>query len=638
MLVFQALYACAQASEDSIYRHEEVVIEVNRSKQFTSGNTIQSIEPAIIRSFHSANLGDLLSQHSQIFIKSSGPGNLATVSARGSNAHHTPVLWNGFNIQSPTLGQIDFSLFPVFFADEVDVQYGGAGSLFGSGAVGGVIHMNNRAKFNSGVQAGIGGSYGSFGTLTQSASFKISRKKVISSVKLFNTSAKNNFPFTNDALFGRPESIQTNAKVKQTGLLWENHLAIKENQQINLRIWLQENYRQIPPLMTNNISVATLSSDFYRITSEWKRSGNRTTWFARTGIFHDILIYNDDLSHQFSKTRYTTSVSEAEVNIRTRKRGLLNVGINNTYHTARSHGYPGGPHQNRAAYFTSYKMKNRTDTWKGIFSLRQEMAEGKLVPFTPSAGFEGLLLQRLSLKGNVSRNYRLPTFNDLYWEHGGNKNLTAESGWSEELTLTFQPKALFFSENKIQTTVYNSNLHNMIMWVPPGIYVTDTNSFWTSRNIQAVWSRGLEATFKATKKIRDFNFRISAMYNYVVSTNQKSKSPNDYSVGKQLIYVPVYSAQGNFTVSYKKNHLSYVHTYTGNRFTSTDNSTIIHGYQLGNLTLNGNLSLGKTMIDLYLKINNIWDTSYQVVLWQAMPGRNFQTGVSLMFLNPETKN
>src|SRR5690606_28360668 len=100
--------ACAQASEDSIYRHEEVVIEVNRSKQFTSGNKIQSIEPAIIRSFHSANLGDLLSQHSQIFIKSSGPGNLATVSARGSNAHHTPVLWNAFNILSPTRGQLNF--------------------------------------------------------------------------------------------------------------------------------------------------------------------------------------------------------------------------------------------------------------------------------------------------------------------------------------------------------------------------------------------------------------------------------------------------------------------------------------------------------------------------------------------------
>ncbi len=65
---------------------------------------------------------------------------------------HTAILWNGFNIQNAMLGQTDLSLLPAVFFDEVEIEYGGSSAVWGSGAVAGSIHLNNRAGFGRGLK------------------------------------------------------------------------------------------------------------------------------------------------------------------------------------------------------------------------------------------------------------------------------------------------------------------------------------------------------------------------------------------------------------------------------------------------------------------------------------------------------
>ena len=74
-----------------------------------------------------ADLSAILSQHSSIFIKSYGNGTLATPSFRGTSAQHTQVEWNGINLNSPMLGQMDFSQVPVAQFDGLEILYGAAG-------------------------------------------------------------------------------------------------------------------------------------------------------------------------------------------------------------------------------------------------------------------------------------------------------------------------------------------------------------------------------------------------------------------------------------------------------------------------------------------------------------------------------
>ena len=88
-------------------------------------------------------MAEVLQENTPIYIRNYGSGGLATASFRGSNAYHTPVIWNGINIQNPMNGQIDFSAIPVFLSDEISLQYGGNGGVWGSGAMAGLLFINS---------------------------------------------------------------------------------------------------------------------------------------------------------------------------------------------------------------------------------------------------------------------------------------------------------------------------------------------------------------------------------------------------------------------------------------------------------------------------------------------------------------
>jgi vitamin B12 transporter len=89
------------------------------------------------------NLGDLLSKSSAIYIKSYGLGALATPSVRGTGASQTQVFWNGININSPTLGQSDLSIFPLIFINKAQLHLGSTGTVDGSGGIGGSIRLDS---------------------------------------------------------------------------------------------------------------------------------------------------------------------------------------------------------------------------------------------------------------------------------------------------------------------------------------------------------------------------------------------------------------------------------------------------------------------------------------------------------------
>ena len=92
------------------------------------------------------SFAELLTKHSSIFVKTYGQGSTATVSFRGTAASHTQVLWNGVNINNPMLGQVDFSLIPVWFVDQTELYHGGSSLQDGSGALGGEVSLSSRPR------------------------------------------------------------------------------------------------------------------------------------------------------------------------------------------------------------------------------------------------------------------------------------------------------------------------------------------------------------------------------------------------------------------------------------------------------------------------------------------------------------
>lgn len=621
LLIF---FGYGQVSVDSINYLPVVEVSSSRLTKFSSGNKNETLDSTLLNRYSTCNLADLLSNESQVFIKSYGLGSLATTSFRGAGANHTAVLWNGFNIQSPMNGLLDMSLVPVYFVNDVKLQYGGAGALWGSGAVGGTIHLNNTATFNKGFSVMANASYGSFSDKQGQVSVDISKKRFSTSIKLFEHDAKNNFPFINTSQYGKPEQKQSNAELKQYGLLLENNFKVNDRQKLNTRFWYQNSDRNIPPSMTQNINVSNQKDELFRVTSEWERIGDKLQFLLRSAYFDENLFYSDWLIGLRSKSRTQVLITEAENRFSITKYDLLNIGINNTYSKALTDNYLGVPEQNRFAVFASYKIHSMKNTWSSVVSARQEFINAQAVPFTTSLGLEGSLSKYFSIKSNFAQHYRIPTFNDMYWAQGGNPLLKPEKGWSEEASLMYKHIYKAFSW-ELGATAFNRNIDNWIIWLP------NQYGIWTPENMLKVWSRGMEYKLKLDYSSDNFNVQLSGMYNYILSTNQKVVAGNQTSLNKQLIYVPIQNGQANATISYRGASLSYTQIYTGYRYTLSDNSEYLKPYTIGNLNIAQLFSFKTFKLKVCAQFNNVWKETYQVLAYRAMPLFNYQLGLTCYF-------
>ena len=73
--------------------------------------------------------------------QSGGPGGNTSVFMRGGNSSHTLVMIDGVQVNSPTNGLFDFADLTVDNIDRIEVIRGPQSTLYGSDAIGGVIHI-----------------------------------------------------------------------------------------------------------------------------------------------------------------------------------------------------------------------------------------------------------------------------------------------------------------------------------------------------------------------------------------------------------------------------------------------------------------------------------------------------------------
>ncbi|MCW5920641.1 MAG: Plug domain-containing protein, partial [Bacteroidetes bacterium] len=124
-LLFISFLICTNIQAQTDTFHIKVVnIEALRQQDATPGIKFENIDSISLKQFNTESLSDLLSAESGVIIKNYGPGSLASSTIRGGNANQTAVIWNGFNINNPMLGQTDLSVIPEFFADKISMQYG----------------------------------------------------------------------------------------------------------------------------------------------------------------------------------------------------------------------------------------------------------------------------------------------------------------------------------------------------------------------------------------------------------------------------------------------------------------------------------------------------------------------------------
>lgn len=605
----------------------EVTITSIKPKQFSPIKKTQIFDSITSRNFIQQNIADILSVNSPVFIKNYGPGNLSSAAFRGGNASQSPVLWNGFNIQNPMLGQNDFSQLPVFIFDKVGIEYGGSAATWGSGAMGGSIHLNNKSEFDKGFSTLLNLGLGSYQNKKLNSGIRYSNKKMSSNTKVYFNEALNDFDYKDSTL-----KKQLHANYLLKGFLQELSLLPIKNQTLHVKAWYHQGFRNLPPTRGNKSSKASQEDENLKLTADWNYTNNKFTPSVRAAYFIDQLNYTDSIADIYSKSKTKTFIAEADAKYLIGKIHQVYAGYNFTNYLAQTNNYiHNNPQLTKQAVLLGYQLNLLNGKLLYELHLRKEFSDAFEIPYTGSSGLYYKALKNLKLKLNAAKIYRLPSLNDLYWANGGNPNLKPEDGITYEGGFEFKHA---MNDFLLQTemTYFNKTINNWISWVPgPGGNPTPIN-------LAKVFSRGTETSSFISYYKKSILCKLGFNSTYVLSNVIHSNLANDASVNKQLIYTPRYNYGGSFILAYEQFSLAYYHNYIGYRFTSSDNNSWLQPYQVANFKMSYTFNIKYLNATTAIHVNNLFNTDYKIIDQRPMPLRNYEFGLTLQYHKPKTKN
>ncbi|WP_170865177.1 TonB-dependent receptor [Hymenobacter psychrotolerans] len=607
-------------SIDSVQALPAVRVQATPTASFATGSRMLTLDSAALAPFRTAMLAEALAARTPLYLKNYGPGQLSSITVRGTSAQHTAVLWNGFNIMLPTLGQNDFSLLPVSGNTAVSIQPGPAGGLYGSGAVGGTVLLSSRVRWGAGLQAAAQADAGSFGLRAGSVEGSFSNQKVALRTSLTYRQAQNDFHYD---VPGGGRQRQTNAALWQGSIAQDFRWRVGQAGQLQAAMWLTDSDRQIQPSIGTANDHARQRDQSRRLLLGYEHSTARHESAVRVAWFEDILNYSTDQFRNDSRVR--TSQIQGSHTLHFSPTTSLRIGAEAQHFGVRMNDYGGRVSEER---FAGFALLNYAP-WPRLRlsgTLRQALLPGRRSPLKPVLGAEwqavAAATHTVLLKANAARGYRAPTLNERYYQPGGDPNLLPESSFGQELGVqhTWSPAAKPALSVQTEVTGYHQLVDNWVMWWPkPG------QSFVSPRNLRQVRTQGLEASSELSWSTTAYSLKARASYAYTRAYKTRDDADGMPLSRRQLFYLPQHTANTTLEGSWRQWQGTTALSFTSFRYTQEEGPQYLPGFGLLSASVGYTLRLpGSVRATLLAQGYNLTNRSYQNYLYRAMPGRSGQ--------------
>ncbi|MBE6198717.1 MAG: TonB-dependent receptor [Rikenellaceae bacterium] len=640
---------------------DEVTVVGNRPMK-EIGLQQTKLDSALLKENISLSIADVLTFNSSIFVKSYGRATLSTVAFRGTEASHTQVTWNGMRINNPMLGMVDFSMIPSYFIDDASLLHGSSSVNETGGGLGGAVKLSTKAADAEGFGLQYIQGVGSFQTFDEFLRLTYGNTHWQLSTRVAYSSSPNEYKFTNREkkeniydedknIIGQyyPTTRNRSGAYKDLHILQEAYYNTGRGDRIGLSAWYINSNRELPTLTVDYGSDKAfenrqreqtfrgiLSWDHLR--SDWKVGAKAGYTFSWMPYDYKRDVGNGTMASMIrARNRVSTVYGQVEGEYYVGKKWLFTASLSAYQHFAQNRdkniittegdsrvvGYDKARVELSGAVSAKWKPIERLGA---TLTLREDMFGRDHSPIIPALFVDGVLSKRGNIvaKASVSRNYRFPTLNDLYFLPGGNKDLRKESGWSYDAGLSFAVgKSQSYSLSG-SATWFESRIHDWIIWLPSPM------GYYKPSNIALVHSYGVElkADF-AVQLGQDWRMDVNATYSWTPSIDYgENLSEADRSYGKQLVYIPLHSAAATAALKWRSWSLLYKWCYYSERYTMSSNDIMLTGklpeYFMNNLSLEKGFSTRWADLTLKGSVNNLFDEEYMSVLSRPMPGINFE--------------
>ncbi|NJK87454.1 MAG: TonB-dependent receptor [Bacteroidales bacterium] len=176
-------------------------------------------------------------------------------------------------------------------------------------------------------------------------------------------------------------------------------------------------------------------------------------------------------------------------------------------------------------------MQRRKNKYEKLIlngSIREEFVENRKPVFLYSAGTHFMVSKKFSLKGNFSNKYRTPTFNERYWNPGGNPNIAPETGYSGELSACYTAYKEYHSLS-LSNSLFFSKVNDLVQWVSDPVTRPVSE--------KKVSSAGYELNGRYVYKKSQISIESNFSYTFSNAIIQ-DHATRENLIGKTLIYSP----------------------------------------------------------------------------------------------------
>lgn len=608
------------------------------------------------------SMADVLSYNSSVFVKSYGRATLSTVSFRGTSPSHTQVTWNGMRLNNPMLGMTDFSMIPSYFIDDASLLHGTSSVNETGGGLGGSVKMSTKPANAQGFGVQYIQGMGSFNSFDEFLRLTYGDEHWQVSTRAVLSTSPNNFTYRNhdkkENIYDENMNIvdqyypideNKSGAYQDFHLLQEAYYNTGTGHRFGLNAWYLQSKRELPMLTTDyadntafeNVQKertfrGILSYDYVKqswkvaakagyvntyLTYDYKRdvgNGNMASMTQSRSSIHTAYAQADATYYIGSKWMFSANLAFYQHFVESRDKNIIKIDGDKAIV-----GYKKARAELSGALSAKWQPIDRLGM---SIVLREEMYGEDFSPLIPAFFIDGVLWPKIGLtaKASVSRNFRFPTLNDLYFLPGGNPNLKRESGWTYDAGLAFAVGKQGVYNLSGSATWFDSYISDWIIWLPT------TKGFFSPRNIKDVHAYGVELKADALFQLSEnWKLDLSGSFSWTPSINHgEPLSPADQSIGKQLPYVPEYTASVIGKLSYKTFSFMYKWNYYSERYTMSSNDITLTGklpdYFMSNISVEKLLLFDWADISLKFNINNLFNEDYLSVLSRPMPGINFQ--------------
>ncbi len=613
-MIFILRWGAAQTLPDTVYHLPDAVVEGDRFSLLPVGSLSDSLSLSRAKKY-GLSLAGILSENTAVFLREYGPAGLALASVRGTGAQQMTILWNGLNIQSPMNGQKDLRLLPAFFFEDAEMVYGSSAGLAGSGAIGGTLRLSTAMPALRGWKSDVTLAGGSFGMRAGGVSLSYGGAHYRGKVSLYASRSRNDYPFLNTGRNPPLADRLTHARLQQQGLQYQSTIQGKKSA-LEIHYMHLSSDRQLPPGIFESASQKSQQDAGNYLKLGWKRGGKDHYWNINAGWIAEKINYNDTSLNLYARNRSRSLVFQPDYSLTLNAKWMMRAGFFLRYDRARLDPLSEDVDRHEEALLVSWVY---TPDKKSVIhlNLRQGRSSQGIHPFIPTLA-ASRVFGKWTLKGKMSRHYREPTLNDLYWQPGGNPQLKPERGWAADLALLFE----YGNERHLLSgtfSAYANAMLDQIVWQPAD------GGIWQPANVAKSYARGLEWQVQVATLKGPVRFRARAGLAFTRALRDR------WSNELQMAFVPRWTGHARIEAAYRHWTLSYSHRFSGVRYSDNSNSYPIEAFDLGEMECARTFETGKIRMNAYARLSNVWNESYRVMPAYFMPPTAFYTGIYLHF-------